>query len=710
VSLRRIAAVLLLGATGCSSIPPGRTAVDDVRIQGTKVIDPDALGEKLATAPSSKFLGLFRGVVYDYEIYDPSVLQRDLARIERYCRGHGFFEAHARAGRVEALSADHVRVEIVVEEGPPTVNRAIRVDGVDGLPKEVADAARQAARDALGDGWRFNEDDYAAAKTKVKRSLTDHGYAWADVTSDAAIDVGARAVDYVFVATPGPLARFGEVTIAGLDPTGPRKQEIDEAPLRRSIAIAPGDPYSTEAIDEATRALLDLEVFSAVDVVPSLPQPPPADPVVPIAVRVEPKRLREVQAGFGAELDSLKTEVHLRGRWEDHNFLGDLRTLSIDLKPGLVFFPTRLPDLEAPRKALLEGRLKLSLRQPAFLEQRTSGFIQPELNVFPLLVPGLPDDGPVIGYFEVKNAIGVDRPFGTHVVVSLAYNFQTEIPFVDFGTDALQAQPHTLILSYPDLLVKVDFTDGIRHHEGFFLQNDLSIAGGPFGGVAADVREQPTANVFVPISRRVTLAVHTSVGFLFPANYGGTISELGTPGAEASANDVQISYFRGFFGGGPASNRGFPLRGIAPHGVVTFLTPQTLANLIATQCVPGSKDFDAARCELPIGGFTLWETSVEARIVISGPFSTAIFCDAGDVSPKIASLRFDRPHVSCGGGFRYDTGVVPLRLDIGYRVPPLQVLGYSDESAVLRHDPTEGTQPRFFGQPIAVAFGVGEAF
>ena len=33
------------------------------------------------------------------------------------------------------------------------------------------------------------------------------------------------------------------------------------------------------------------------------------------------------------------------------------------------------------------------------------------------------------------------------------------------------------------------------------------------------------------------------------------------------------------------------------------------------------------------------------------------------------------PHLSCGGGARYDTPVGPIRLDIGYRIPGLQYPG-----------------------------------
>jgi outer membrane protein insertion porin family/translocation and assembly module TamA len=66
--------------------------------------------------------------------------------------------------------------------------------------------------------------------------------------------------------------------------------------------------------------------------------------------------------------------------------------------------------------------------------------------------------------------------------------------------------------------------------------------------------------------------------------------------------------------------------------------------------------------------------------------------------------------MSCGGGVRYQTPVGPVRFDVGYRIQPLQVLGFATESDAYRADPNEGTQARLFDLPIVIAFGIGEAF
>src|SRR5262249_58234434 len=95
---------------GCAAIPRGAAAVDSVTVQGNHAISGSDIEEKVATTPSPKLLGLFRGVLYDYELFDHSVLQRDLDRVERYYRARGYYEAKARAGRVRYKSDKHVEV------------------------------------------------------------------------------------------------------------------------------------------------------------------------------------------------------------------------------------------------------------------------------------------------------------------------------------------------------------------------------------------------------------------------------------------------------------------------------------------------------------------------------------------------------------------------------------------------------------------------
>ncbi len=707
----------LLALTACAKVPEGRSAIDDVAILGASSVDASTLEEVLATTPSPKLMGLFRGVAFDYTLYDRAVLQRDLARVERWYRARGYYAADVRAGRVRRTSSSHVSVEIVVDEGAPTNLRDVVLKGVDGLPPGLAAKVMAAARERLVVGAPFDEDRYENAAASAKRVLTDAGHAYAKVERDAFVDVVHHTADVTLLVAPDRPATFGKVAVEGLDPDADGIPNLPEGPLRAAVDIDEGEAYSTEKLDRASRALLDLGVLTGVAVVPVLDDPPPESRVVPVRVKVDPGQIHQWTLGAGFELDQLKTDVHALVGWQSHDFLGGLRDLTTELRPGGVLYPTRINDLQAPDTVLPTGRLRAQLRQPGFLERHTRGFLRSELNLFPLLVKTDPrPDDPVVGYVEVKLGAAVDRSLW-RFFASLGHNVQVERPFAYRG--GLDPALETQVISYPALVTSLDLRDDrILTHEGVFVSNEVQVAGGPFLGAARDVRVQPELRTYVPLGKRVTFATRASLGLLFASNYGDVVqqrlSDPTTPENRAArVRDIQTVYFRGFFSGGSNSNRGYPIRGVAPKGVVPFLNPQTAGQQAALNCDPSPANGfspDPDLCSVSIGGFSMWELSNEIRVRIVGPLHTAAFCDMSDVSPRVADIRLDRLHLSCGLGVRYDTRVGPIRFDVGYRIPGAQVLGFATEPALQRADPTEGRPPTLAGLPIAVAFGIGEAY
>jgi outer membrane protein insertion porin family/translocation and assembly module TamA len=736
-----VAAISVLG--GCKTIPEGHSAVNKVTVRGSDQLDDDDVRDKMATTESTKFLMLFRGILFEYSLFDRFVFQRDLARVEAFYRSKGYYDAHARAGRIFQLDKNHVRVEVVVEEGQPVVVHTMHLDGLEGMPKAIVDAAHTAASDGLPLEKPFAEDEFKKTEGNVRRALSDRGYAYAKVKSDAAVDIVTHRVDVVMTITPGPKCVFGEVRIEGLGPL-PEKQ------IRRTIDIAPGKEYSEKDLDDAQQALLDLGVFASVELKPDLPnapepppnepqhtgrdeqlgnknaegeqgkgsgspgqagpRPPPEPPVVPVLVKLEPSRLHTVRVGAGLEFDALKTDLHGLIGWESKNFFGGLRTFSVEFRPGVVLYPTRVNNLVAPNKLLPEERLRLDFSQPSFIEARLKGFIRPEFNVYPVLInPNPLPDANVIGYGELRDALGVERTiwkfFG-----ALSYNTQVAYPFSYVGPK--DPNLSLIIISYPELYTTFDFRDDKVHPtKGIFVGNRLQVAG--LGGNATDFRVEPEARGYIPLyKKKLVFALRGAAGLIEAPNYGSEVAsgphkgDLG-PDPKAATKDYQLTFFRGFFSGGPNQNRGYPIRGVGPYDIVPFLTPQTAAGQINAECVLAGTAGSAQaavddRCRSPTGGFTLWEASAEFRYVVAGPLSVATFCDSSDVSPRVNNFRFDHLHLSCGAGGRYDTPAGPIRLDVGYRIPGMQVLGGLT--------PDEREPDTLFGIPIAVHIGIGEAY
>ena len=168
-----------------------------------------------------------------------------------------------------------------------------------------------------------------------------------------------------------------------------------------------------------------------------------------VTIKTQPAKLRALLLGGGVELDSLKTDVHVQIGWQNSNFLGGLRKLDLRYKPGIVLYPTRFPSLLPPTDPLYEHRLIATLRQPAFIEKRTTGFARAEYNLYPVLLPTPTED--VLGYHELRER---GRP-RTNVLgklfVSPEYDIQANFP-LDYvgqfrGRDAhhlVRVAPHPL--------------------------------------------------------------------------------------------------------------------------------------------------------------------------------------------------------------------------------------------------------------------------
>ena len=431
-------------------------------------------------------------------------------------------------------------------------------------------------------------------------------------------------------------------------------------------------------------------------------------------MKTEPTRLRQITLGGGVEIDEIKTDLHAVTGWEDHNFLGGLRDFAVTFKPGVVLYPVRINNLKGPLQPLPDEWLQLELKQPGFIEARTRGFVRPAFNIFPLLVEvNPPANAPVVGYREAKLPAGVDRTFFRKLYVALDYTAQIENPFG--YVSALNPALETVVISYPELVAHLDFRDNPTNpHAGVYVGNTLQVAGGIFGGNATDVRVQPELRTYVPLSRGVTFATRASMGFLWSSNYGKNwqneltnspaASAPGAPEIGRSSSTTCKSCTSA--ASSPAARRptaAFPSSGSRPTGSCPFSTRAPPRSRSSSAAIPGQPGFNpkqATSCFLPVGGFTLWELQNEVRIDVSGPLSVELFCDMSDVSPNVGDIRLSHLHLSCGIGAAYGTPVGPIRLDLGYRVQPLQVLGYKDENAAFAADPLNGEQPTIFGLPL----------
>ena len=179
------------------------------------------------------------------------------------------------------------------------------------------------------------------------------------------------------------------------------------------------------------------------------------------------------------------------------------------------------------------------------------------------------------------------------------------------------------IAALPANLVYDGSDDLLNPTRGFRLgarvSPELSLSGDVFGYT----RVQLDASAYQPISDSVVLAGRTRLGTI-----------LGAP------RDA-VAPSRRFYAGGGASVRGYGYQDIGPRD-------------------PNND---------PIGGRSLTEFSIEARVKAFGNFGVVPFLDAGniytDALPRFSDFRF-----GTGLGVRYYSSFGPIRVDVGTPLNP----------------------------------------
>ncbi|MCB5945250.1 autotransporter assembly complex family protein [Acidocella sp. KAb 2-4] len=158
-----------------------------------------------------------------------------------------------------------------------------------------------------------------AAQPALLSALHNAGYAFASVSAPLAIaHPPTHKLDVTYSATPGPRVAIGPIGFTGLKRTKP-------AFLRRHIALAPGQPYSDTALQQARDSLLGLGVFSSVSPLP----PDPAavqNGAVPVTFNVLEQKRHTVSLTGAYATD---TGISLSTSWLDRNLFGQAETLTL---------------------------------------------------------------------------------------------------------------------------------------------------------------------------------------------------------------------------------------------------------------------------------------------------------------------------------------------------------------------------------------------
>ncbi|WP_233261668.1 BamA/TamA family outer membrane protein [Vitiosangium sp. GDMCC 1.1324] len=664
---------LLVLAAGCASTSGARQddqpKVVALDIKGTQQVKVSEIKEKIVTSktPWWEPINPFVGPNY----FDPNTWLADLKRIVRYYQAQGFYEARIDSAKQQPRGKDAIALEVTVHEGPSTQVTTLNVTGLEELPS----GHQQKALEDLPvvQGKAFREEDFEATKEQVKQRLRELGYAEAEVSGEARVDLATHGAQVDLQVRPGQRYRFGNIFVAtDANPQVNPKRIIEQA----QGAVHKGNWYSESALAEAQARVFRMGVFGAVKVNRGAPDREAG--MVPVVVDVREAPFRSIRLGGGIGLDAARQEVRAVGEWTNRNFLGGLRRLTINGRVGYAFIPNitaafdkidtngdgkgDAPNLSTPHGLVFQ--LSTEFEQPRFLARDLR--LQASLTA----ERGLEQAYNFIGGRARGGVIWQPHPnFSLFPTYNLeVYRLQgqrglqdqTTVPPLVLGCPAGTSQQDTcnISVSYLEQVATWDRRDNpIAPNRGFYASLSLQEGGGPLQGDFTFARVMPDMRGYINFGpkNRFTLAARLRMGTLLtPFNTNDSGERIRQESAVVNR----------FFSGGGGSMRGFNTQRLSP---MNFSSPG------ATN--PSDR-------VVPIGGNSLVETSVELRYKLFGDLTLAVFHDSGlagagplnfgshseDVRQESSRIFGDNHYQAVGIGLRYSTIVGPVRLDLARRL------------------------------------------
>ena len=238
--------------------------------------------------------------------------------------------------------------------------------------------------------------------------------------------------------------------------------------------------------------------------------------------------------------------------------------------------------------------------------------------------------------------------------------------------------PASYQIVFLDQQLVVDLRDDSRSpRSGFFFVVGAQQSPAKLQRSWQYARVAPEVRGYAPLPLSSTLAFRFGIGAMFI--FSRDQNRLDLVGQALGPQNYRLR------SGGPTTHRGFFGGFLGDPGNVNSLNRE---------------GFDARND----GGLRKWEAGIEWRVPVTQAFATAIFMDFGDVH-RGEAFRFNYIRAAAGFGFRYRTPVGPIRLDFGFLLPRLQVIGGDAP-------PNAFNIFRFIrgGVPGAIHFTIGEAY
>ena len=585
----------------------GTVKVSSLKFTGVKAVKVGQLKSALATISSSK---LPWG---DTHYFTREQFEADLKRIVAFYKDRGYPDAKVRSFDVKLnQKQDAVDVTVNIEEGQPILVEAIEYSGFDVLPRARLDDLK--TRLALKEQAPLDRALAQASRESTLDEVKDQGYPYATVRLTERNGSNEYRRILTFTATPGTLARIGEITVDG-------NTSVSDDVIKRQLTFRPNWRYRLSQLQESQRRLYGLETFNFANIEPEITEGQQPE-IVPVKVTVTEDKHRKVNFGVGYGSEE---KGRVNANWRHVNFFGGARTFQVEgrysalNKGGSTTF--RQPYLFSPRNNLLLTAQSWHRNEPAYTLTTRGGRVSAERTLAPR--------GPFSRRTGTTSmALTYTNEFQSYQVSQEALDTPSFLKtLIALGLDPLNGTARGLLSS-----VDFDFHHGtsestLNARNGYRVDAHLEYAGRALQGDFDFVESVFEGRYYLALGQWAVVAARAR---------GGSI------GATSGNSNLRVPFYRRYWLGGASSLRGWGRFEVSPL-------------------------FEG----IPVGGHTMVESSLEVRAPIWRDLSGVLFFDAGNVwnnawDFNLRDLRYD-----VGPGLRYNTPIGPIRVDLGYQLNPI---------------------------------------
>ncbi|MDB5534413.1 MAG: hypothetical protein JWO28_2728 [Hyphomicrobiales bacterium] len=379
-------------------------------------------------------------------------------------------------------------------------------------------------------------------------------------------------------------------------------KDLDPRVVESYIYLQPGEPYYPQRLADTRKSVSKIEAVGSVriDEADRLD----ANGNLPVTVTVTERPRHSVGASAAYSTADGPT---LRTWWMDRNLFGGGERLRFDVEGGYAI-PTSGIQFKPIAKASPEnliGRVKASFIKPALGGSRNDLLIDARVAR------------------ERTNSYIADTAGAT---VAIRRRF-SENTYFSLGVDGERGRVE-------DILGTVDYTlIGLQASASYDSTDSLL---NPTKGMRAIASFSPYAKAFGSTLNLLQTKAQASAYYSLDEDSKYILAGRLAVGSLAGADLIDIPANRRFFAGGGGSVRGFSYKSLSPLGPFG----------------------------IPIGGRSLVEGSLEARIKITDTIGIVPFVDAGNAAASSVPNFKDGVRVGAGLGLRYFTAIGPIRLDV----------------------------------------------